>query len=72
MKVIHGEGMPTYKNPFHKGDLIVKFTIQFPEDNFATEEQLKVSDWLIARASVSDYCYIYCLGLSLETLVSDY
>lgn len=42
MKVINGEGMPTYRNPFLKGDLIIKFTVQFPEDGFASDEQLKV------------------------------
>ena len=42
-KCIHGEGMPTFKNPFSKGDLIIKFTIDFPEDGFATEDQLRVS-----------------------------
>lgn len=41
-KVIHGEGMPTYKNPFVKGDLIVRFNVEFPEDGFATEQQLAV------------------------------
>lgn len=42
-KCIHGEGMPTFKNPFSKGDLIIRFTINFPENGFATEDQLTVS-----------------------------
>ncbi|CAG4990590.1 unnamed protein product [Parnassius apollo] len=41
LKGILGEGMPQYKNPFEKGNLYIKFNIIFPENNFATEEQLK-------------------------------
>jgi len=29
-KVIDGEGMPHYKNPFEKGRLIIKFDVEFP------------------------------------------
>lgn len=42
LKVVSGEGMPQYKNPFEKGNLYVKFEIQFPDNNFATEEQMKM------------------------------
>lgn len=31
VKFVSGEGMPTYKNPFEKGKLIVQFTVDFPE-----------------------------------------
>lgn len=41
VKGIQGEGMPLHKNPFEKGNLYIKFDITFPENNFATEEQLK-------------------------------
>lgn len=41
MKGIQGEGMPQYKNPFEKGNLYIKFDVVFPEDNFASEEQMK-------------------------------
>ncbi|KAG6446301.1 dnaJ homolog subfamily A member 2 [Manduca sexta] len=41
LKRIPGEGMPQYKNPFEKGDLYIQFDVVFPENNFATEEQLK-------------------------------
>lgn len=40
-KAIKGEGMPQHKNPFEKGHLYIKFEVTFPENNFATEEQLK-------------------------------
>merc|ERR1719188_2936378 len=31
IKCIFGEGMPTYRNPFEKGKLIMQFSVQFPE-----------------------------------------
>lgn len=31
LKCVYGEGMPTYRNPFEKGKLIVKFSVDFPE-----------------------------------------
>ena len=32
--------MPQYKNPFEKGKLIIKFTVQFPSDNWTSNENL--------------------------------
>jgi len=34
MKCILNEGMPTHKNPFEKGKLIVTFQVQFPRDKW--------------------------------------
>ncbi|KAH7643684.1 dnaj-like protein subfamily a member 1-like protein [Dermatophagoides farinae] len=31
IKFIAGEGMPTYRNPFEKGKLIINFTVDFPD-----------------------------------------
>lgn len=31
LKCIYGEGMPTYRNPFEKGKLIIQFNVEFPE-----------------------------------------
>ena len=31
VKCVPGEGMPTYKNPFEKGKLIIQFSVDFPE-----------------------------------------
>ena len=30
IKCVYSEGMPTYRNPFEKGKLIVQFAVQFP------------------------------------------
>merc|ERR1719410_1140161 len=31
LKCVYGEGMPTYRNPFEKGKLIIQFNVEFPE-----------------------------------------
>jgi DnaJ family protein A protein 1 len=31
IKCVFGEGMPTYRNPFEKGKLIIQFAVVFPE-----------------------------------------
>merc|ERR1719228_3068900 len=31
LKLVYSEGMPTYRNPFEKGRLIVQFSVKFPE-----------------------------------------
>ena len=35
------EGMPTYKNPFEKGRLIIQFSVNFPKDNWLTPDQIE-------------------------------
>eukprot|EP01118_Nematostelium_gracile_P005159 TRINITY_DN1621_c0_g1_i1.p1 TRINITY_DN1621_c0_g1~~TRINITY_DN1621_c0_g1_i1.p1 ORF type:complete len:410 (-),score=148.08 TRINITY_DN1621_c0_g1_i1:39-1268(-) len=41
IRVIENEGMPTHKKPFEKGNLFIKFTIEFPKPNTLTAPQLK-------------------------------
>lgn len=41
VKAITGEGMPVYRNPFHKGNLYVKFEVEFPAPGFFTPDRLK-------------------------------
>merc|ERR1712154_533901 len=31
LKCVFGEGMPTYRNPFEKGKLIIQFKVDFPD-----------------------------------------
>merc|ERR1712227_440603 len=31
LKCVYGEGMPTYRNPFEKGKLIIQFNVEFPQ-----------------------------------------
>ncbi|XP_075153849.1 dnaJ homolog [Haematobia irritans] len=46
-KMVPTEGMPLRNNPFDRGDLIVQFVIQFPENDFATPEQLATLETLL-------------------------
>jgi DnaJ homolog subfamily A member 2 len=41
LKAVRNEGMPQYKNPFEKGNLYIKFMVEFPENNFCSLNQLK-------------------------------
>lgn len=44
IRVVRGEGMPHYRNPFEKGDLYIKFDVLFPDNNWINPEKLAVSD----------------------------
>ncbi|XP_070576010.1 dnaJ homolog subfamily A member 2-like [Ptychodera flava] len=46
-RAVVGEGMPMYKNPFEKGNLYIKFDVQFPENHFADEKNLKMLEKLL-------------------------
>jgi len=41
VRAIHNEGMPTHKDPFDKGQLIIKFDVQFPAPGTLSKPQLK-------------------------------
>lgn len=47
MRCVRGEGFPHYRNPFEKGDLLIKFDITFPPQHFANEQQLKKLEKLL-------------------------
>ena len=34
MKVLEGEGMPHYRDPFTKGNLIINFEVVFPSEDW--------------------------------------
>ncbi|WAR13341.1 DNJA2-like protein [Mya arenaria] len=54
VKIVKGEGFPHYRNPFEKGDMVIKFEVEFPEKNFASESQLKKLEKLLpARPAFS-------------------
>ncbi|XP_048649581.1 LOW QUALITY PROTEIN: dnaJ homolog subfamily A member 2-like [Marmota marmota marmota] len=51
--VVGEEGMPQYHNPFEKGDLYIKFDVQFPENNWINPDKLsKLEDLLPSRPEV--------------------
>lgn len=37
IKIARAEGMPIYKNPFEKGNLIIKFSVDYPSKTWFTE-----------------------------------
>ncbi|KAI9595332.1 hypothetical protein BDF19DRAFT_67271 [Syncephalis fuscata] len=41
VKCIKNEGMPEYRRPFDKGDLFVRFFVQFPESGWMTPDNAK-------------------------------
>jgi len=41
VKSIEGEGMPHHKNPTHKGNMLIKFEIEFPKDGSITSNIAK-------------------------------
>jgi DnaJ family protein A protein 2 len=41
-KIIAGEGMPQYKNPFEKGKLFVNIDVEFPPTGFLTPDHMKL------------------------------
>ena len=47
VRAVAGEGMPIYKNPFEKGNLYVQMEVTFPDNNFATPEQMKQLELLL-------------------------
>lgn len=46
VKGVVGEGMPIHKNPYEKGNLYIKFELEFPDNLFGDEAKLKVSSLL--------------------------
>lgn len=46
--------MPQYRNPFEKGDLYIKFDVQFPENNWISPEKLSVSSF----SSINSVSYL--------------
>lgn len=45
-KMVPGEGMPRYRSPFEKGELFIKFDVEFPSSHFADESTIMVGQFL--------------------------
>jgi len=46
-KCIPGEGMPRYKSPFEKGNLIIQFVVHFPNTNFIAPDKVSQLESLL-------------------------
>lgn len=51
-KVIRGQGMPSLKNPFIKGDLFIEFDIEFPAPNTLTANQIQALSAALPQPAV--------------------
>lgn len=47
VKCVRGEGMPIYRNPFDKGNLFIRFTVDYPDKYSITPENLKKIETLL-------------------------
>jgi len=47
VKIITGEGMPCYEPKGQKGDLLIKFDVEFPVNYFAPEDKLQLVERLL-------------------------
>lgn len=47
VKVVTGEGMPQFRNPYERGNLFIKFDVKFPENHFADEDTIKKIEALL-------------------------
>lgn len=47
LKVVLNEGFPQHRRPFDKGRLVIQFSVNFPQDNWITQEQLKELESLL-------------------------
>jgi len=52
IKMIRNEGMPMKRNPFEKGNLYIKFSINFPDKNWASKTDLKKLETLLPKRSI--------------------
>ncbi|XP_010789173.1 dnaJ homolog subfamily A member 2-like [Notothenia coriiceps] len=66
VRVVRGEGMPQYRNPFEKGDLYVKFDVQFPENNWISPEKLVVRYYLF-NCSLSSFSILWLITVCRNT-----
>lgn len=47
VKCVENEGMPMYRSPFERGQLIIQFTVSFPPSNFIPIERLSELEKLL-------------------------
>jgi len=52
VRVIPGEGMPTHKRPFEKGNLYIQFNIEFPKGPFSVDNVKQLEKVLGARRPI--------------------
>ena len=53
VKIVAGEGMPSYGNPFVKGNLYVLFTVEFPDDDELQADQVEALRKILPGAAMA-------------------
>lgn len=61
--------MPHYKRPFDKGNLLIKFKVDFPESHFTDEKSLKVQNYKNCCAYVCMLTSRYFVLQVLESIL---
>lgn len=46
IKAVKGEGMPIYRNPFEKGNLFVRFNIEYPTEHLQLDQMKRIEELL--------------------------
>ncbi|RUP44032.1 hypothetical protein BC936DRAFT_150033 [Jimgerdemannia flammicorona] len=54
VKRLPHEGMPTYKRTIDKGDLFIKFNVEFPKSMWTTPEQIAILESVLPLREVED------------------
>lgn len=47
MKIVEGEGMPLRGNPYQKGNLIIQFSIEFPNTGYLDETNMRILEKIL-------------------------
>lgn len=59
LKVVTSEGMPIHRNPFEKGNLVIKFEVQYPPKAwFTNEENIKKLNAILPKKSEQERAYL--------------
>lgn len=53
IKVIEGEGMPKWQEPFKRGNLIVHFDIEFPKEGSITTDYMKILKKILPKKKIN-------------------
>ena len=49
IRCVKEEGMPTYRNPFIRGNLFIKFKVTFPQNNFTSVPKLESLEKILPK-----------------------
>ncbi len=62
--------MPQYRNPFEKGDLFIKFDVQFPDNNWLSPEKLTVRQTVLKNIIEQGCPHFFVWGSTFQMRTS--